>query len=104
MQLNTDLVEQAKLEARKKQDQTAMTASRIRSQQEEAQEIRQSDDMLFGDKPKNPTSNEPSTQMQQKQALINEFMISQSAMQCSVVDMQRDPSFVLATSHNEIIV
>lgn len=35
---------------------------------------------------------------------MNEFMSSQSAMQCSVVDMQRDPAFVLATNQMEIMV
>ena len=31
-------------------------------------------------------------------------MSSQSAMQCSVVDMQRDPDFILATNQMEIMV
>jgi len=36
MHLNTDLVEEAKLAAKQKQEKSAMTADRIRSQQEEA--------------------------------------------------------------------
>lgn len=110
MHLNTDLVEEAKLAAKQKQQKSALTASRLRSQQEEAQEIRNSDQMLFGEKSSNSGGNSSANQSandiksQQKQAMINEFMISQSAMQCSVVDMQRDPSFSLATNQNEIFV
>ena len=35
---------------------------------------------------------------------MDAFMSSQSAMQCSVVDMQRDPDFILATNQMEIMV
>ena len=46
--MNMDLVEEAKQAARQKQDKNALTASRMRTQQEEAQQIRNSDEVLFG--------------------------------------------------------
>lgn len=65
-----------------------MSQSRLKSQQEEAKQIRDSDQMLFGASDK---SLEESS-AQKRQAFINEFA-GHSMMQASVVDMQRDKSY-----------
>ena len=101
MQLNSNLVEEAKLLAQQKAESQNVTASQIRQRQEEAKNIRDQDDMIFGSGLESPSALQDREEI--KKSVRNDFM-QNSAMLCSVVDMQRDPSFTLATNQAEIHV